>query len=162
MMAARLAMITIEEVANHAGLLVTCSGDVHASDLCAQTISLKRRFPDTIRGWYFSVADLSKVDNLTVSPADFDQLVEEQRKVSEFTRKGLAVAVIAKSELVFGISRMWQVASEVTGWECQVFRDRVPAESWLRRLVLVKFAVELPELRSADPGLMSRGEAMGS
>jgi hypothetical protein len=138
-------MITCREVANAKGLLISCSGDLDAKDLTVQMSSLRQSFPN-LDSWYFAVTDLSNVGHLNVTAADFDLLVEQHIKVAQFTRRGLPVGVVARTELAFGISRMWQVASESTGWESQVFRDRGPAESWLRQRVLALYEFEIPPL----------------
>ena len=151
-----LAMITIQEISNLRGLLISCSGDLDAKELCEEMKTLKDRFPG-ISSWMFVITDLSSVANLTVTAADFDLLVELDRKLAHFTRPGLPVAVIARSELAFGISRMWQVACESTGWEAQVFRERPPAEAWIRHRVLSLFQCELPELSLASGKATAHG-----
>lgn len=150
-MATAFAMIAIQEVASHIGLLVTCTGDLNAKDLSLEMSSLRDRFPN-LSSWYFAVADLADIGQLNVSATEFDLLVEQHLKLSQFTRPQLLVAVIARSEIAFGISRMWQVSSEATGWESQVFRERGPAEAWLRARALAQFQLELPELRPQEQG----------
>ncbi len=143
-------MITVQEIANRSGLFVSCSGDLDAKDLYEAQKGLKDRFPG-MGEWYFSLTDLSGVGQLKVEAADFDLLVELHRKLAQFTRPGLPVAVIARTELAYGVSRMWQIASESTGWESKVFRERAPAEAWLRHRVLSLYQYELPDL-GFEPG----------
>jgi len=44
---------------------------------------------------------------------------------------GTRVAVVAPSDVVFGIVRMWEALSEGGPWEARVFRDYEPALAWL-------------------------------
>jgi hypothetical protein len=43
-----------------------------------------------------------------------------------------AVAIVAPSDLAFGIARMWEAFAEVTRWNTHVFRSRAEADPWLR------------------------------
>lgn len=98
-----------------------------------------------ISSWYFAVVDLSSVAKMEVTAPDFDRLIEQDRKISQLTRPGFPIAVLARTELPFGISRMWEAATDFTGWQIQVFRERVATESWLRHLVQALYGVELAE-----------------
>ena len=79
---------------------------------------------------YF-ISDLAGVTDLQVS-------VEEIRKLSIAEVRTapliphLAMAVVAPSDFIFGMARMWQVFARETGWNLGVFRSRSEAEAWVR------------------------------
>jgi hypothetical protein len=136
-------MINFSEVANGRGLLVACEGDLDLRDMYEARKDLIDGNP-AIGYWYFAIVDLSSVLRLEVTAPAFDRLIEQDRKISQVTRPGLPIAVLARTELPFGISRMWEAATDFTGWETQVFRERSAAEAWLRYRVLALYDVELP------------------
>lgn len=141
-------MIAFSEIASGNGISCACSGPLDGSALCQAKIGLNERFPQ-ISQWYFGLVDLSAVTDFNISAADIDRLAEMDRKLAQFTRPGLPVAIVVQGDLGFGISRMWQASSEPTGWETQVFRERPRAIAWLRHQVLTLYAVDLPQLLDA-------------
>lgn len=60
-----------------------------------------------------------------------------QRRLAEFASlqtdrlRGGAVAMVAKSDLAYGMFRMWQMRREGLGYAVEVFRELEPARKWL-------------------------------
>jgi hypothetical protein len=52
------------------------------------------------------------------------------------------VAVVAAQELLFGLSRMWEMLADETGWESMICRDRGDAEAWIKKRVKEKFGIK--------------------
>ena len=74
--------------------------------------------------------DVRKSDSLETRP------VPEIRRVAEFlgpyaARIGGRAAVVASSDVHFGLSRLGSVYSETVGVEVEVFRDLESAVTWL-------------------------------
>ena len=42
------------------------------------------------------------------------------------------LAMVTGHNVVYGLSRMWEVYFEPSGWQTQVFREREQALAWLR------------------------------
>ena len=47
----------------------------------------------------------------------------------------IAIALIAKDELMFGLSRMWENYVYGIGWKTHVFKSRIEAEEWIKETV---------------------------
>jgi hypothetical protein len=56
---------------------------------------------------------------------------EIDKKASD-TNPNIVVAIVASTDLQFGMSRVWQVYVEKSKFVTKVFRDREDAESWLK------------------------------
>jgi hypothetical protein len=56
---------------------------------------------------------------------------------------GLLVAVVAERNVVFGLTRMWEVFVEGIGWEIKIFPSMAEAQSWIRTRAKEKFQLEL-------------------
>lgn len=136
-------MVTIREIAGGIGLLLSGSGDLDLKEIYDSRDGVEVRFPH-IRSWYFAIADFSAIGQLTVNTADFDRLLQQDLHFAQFTRPNLAVAIVARSELSFGMARMWQSSLDTCGWQTMVFRDRASADVWVRHHLKEAFGVELP------------------
>lgn len=87
-------------------------------------------------GTIFDVRDL---DMSRLTAEEMKSLGEINRMVAE--RRGKArVAIVASTDLGYGMSRMYKVLGEVPNLEMAVFRDPVEAELWIT------------ESRDQDPG----------
>jgi hypothetical protein len=75
---------------------------------------------------YRSLADLSEV-----TVVDIDQLALSQTAWTPSFNPGTRRAIIAPSDLVYGLARMFATHSERFGQVVHVFRHRADAEAWL-------------------------------
>ena len=77
------------------------------------------------------------VDGTGASASDFSGA--DIRRVAESTTRlspslfspGARAAVVAPTDMLFGVARMWEVFVEGAGMEVQVFRSREDAEPWV-------------------------------
>jgi hypothetical protein len=77
-----------------------------------------------------------------VSTSELETIASQNEKASEYLTDGM-IAVVAKNDLVFGISRMWEALVENTGlqWEIVVLRAKEDAEAWIQKRVKEKFGI---------------------
>ncbi|NUO40355.1 MAG: hypothetical protein HOQ17_07930 [Gemmatimonadaceae bacterium] len=85
-------------------------------------ILLDPRFDPTYR----SLGDLREVTNITV-----DNIATAQAASSPLFVIGARRAIVATSDVAFGMARMFASYSERAGHEVRVFRDMQHAEAWL-------------------------------
>ena len=85
-------------------------------------ILLDPRFDPTYR----SLGDLRDVTSITV-----DAMETAQTAASPLFAKGARRAIVATSDVAFGMARMFATFSERAGHEVRVFRDMALAEAWL-------------------------------
>ena len=78
-----------------------------------------------------------------VSNSEVEIIASQDKRASEHIPDGV-LAVVAKKDLAFGISRMWETIVQITGLKCEtmVFRERQDAEVWLRERVKEKFGID--------------------
>jgi hypothetical protein len=69
-----------------------------------------------------------------------DSHVERQSSMPD-----VVLAIVARLEVTFGLTRMWQMRMDARGtlWETGLFRSRPEAEDWLRRRMREKHGVEI-------------------
>jgi hypothetical protein len=75
---------------------------------------------------YRSLADLTEVTRV-----DIDQVALSQAAWMPSFTQGTRRAIIASSDLVYGLARMFATHSERFGQVVHVYRDRADAEAWL-------------------------------
>jgi hypothetical protein len=81
---------------------------------------------------YF-ISDFTGVTDLSASPAEIRELSSAEIRSAPFI-PNLIMAVVAPSDLTYGMARMWQVFAQKTGWSLGVFRTRPEADAWVQEL----------------------------
>ena len=76
----------------------------------------------------YAVMDLSAIPEEKVDT----QSIRELAAQSLNPMHGLFVVVVAPSEVLFGISRMWEMMAETPGLSSRVVRTRAEAITWLQ------------------------------
>jgi phosphopantothenate synthetase len=73
---------------------------------------------------------LEDITRLEVSADDVRQVVEIDRRMVQLIPRA-RVAIVAPKDEVYGMSRMWEMMVEFTGWDTRVSRTRPEADAWL-------------------------------
>jgi hypothetical protein len=89
---------------------------------------------DILRKASYGLVDFTLVEILDLTGKEVQQIVARDR-YNAGKNPTLAQALIAPADLSFGMGRMYAALSERGGWATNVFRDRRPAEEWLRETV---------------------------
>lgn len=122
--------ITIE-LRDDKGLILSCSGVLIGKEL----ISVKRSLvTEQNKGLRYHIADLTAVDEIHISNAEIQAIVEVDKRLAAISQPGMPVAIVAPQDLGFGLARMWEVfASRETGWHTSVLRSRADADLWIQQ-----------------------------
>jgi hypothetical protein len=124
--------VTVATMQDGLGLLFICAGNVTAKDLLDAKDRLLET-PSRLQECTFAIVDLGFASSLQLSPEEVRSVAERDRELAAFTRPGLPVAVLAPTDVAFGLARMWEVFVMNTGWETIVFRGRSEGEDWVRQ-----------------------------
>ncbi|MGH7740626.1 MAG: hypothetical protein ACRENS_01240 [Candidatus Eiseniibacteriota bacterium] len=127
---------TTEFIDDGRGLIHTATGVLSGEELIAGALRARAELERGGRLEY-GLTDLSAVTEMRVKPEDLRRLAEEQSVTSKLMPKAIA-AVVAPSDHIFGLARMWEAYADETGWTTRVFRDRPSAEEWLRETVAAR------------------------
>jgi len=75
----------------------------------------------------YGVIDHTSMEKLTL---DFQSIAwsTQDRRLAAIIPSGARCAVSAPTNLGYGLSRMWEVLSEQSGWEIEVFHSRAEAD----------------------------------
>lgn len=76
------------------------------------------------------LCDYREITDFNLKNEDVEQVVDQDKKHEHLFDKS-KLAIVAKSDLVFGISRMWEMLSLDSNLTKMIFRDMNDAENWL-------------------------------
>ncbi len=135
------------------GVVLACHGHVTARQLAEAKKPLVAN-PAGVEACLFALVDHTPAEHTDYTIADVRALARWDHALSNHTRKGIAVAVVAPKDLQYGLARMWEALVEVTGWETMVFRSRSCAEAWIKSVVTANFGVQVTNF--PDPNSAAR------
>jgi len=122
--------IEVRLTADGIGMVATGVGVLTGQDLLDATAQLREeaeRNPE-IR---YAVMDLSEIPEEKVETRSIRALAAERLKLTH----ELYVVVVAPSEVLFGISRMWEMMADRRGLDSRVVRTRAEAITWLQEIL---------------------------
>ena len=76
------------------------------------------------------LVDLSRVEQVKASSGSIEKAAEFRRSYGEKTRV-TKTAIVATSDYIFGLARMYEILAEETNHTTRVFRDMSQAKEWL-------------------------------
>jgi|SRR5580704_2708505 hypothetical protein len=121
---------TDEQLDGGRGILRLWSGIVVASEVIAATAGFLA--PEGGAKAEYLIADFAGVTDLKATTKDIRNLSTAEAGIATVI-PDLVIAVVAPSDFIFGLARMWEVFGEKTGWTLRVFRSRPEAEAWVHK-----------------------------
>lgn len=111
------------------GLRRSGKGVLTGQEIIEAIRALPEQVPDPERITH-ALVDLTGVTRIEVTNAELDTITSIDRGFGQ--RFGIRrVAIVANSDLAFGLARMYEAAMANAGWEVRVVRDLPTAEVWL-------------------------------
>lgn len=133
--------IEFEFLDNGLGFGFTATGNFWGNELIAAA-SRAYQAEDILRKNKYGLIDYSGVERFNISASEVETIAELSVAASKIAPDRL-IAVVAKDDLAFGYSRMWQFLSESINWERMVFRQKGDASEWLKKRAREKFSLTL-------------------
>lgn len=121
---------TPEFVDGGRGLVFTAAGDLTAGDILASKRDLLAQ-PDRLRPLRHALVLLEDVTRFTPTNDDIRDIATADTKIA-LLAPDVSVGIVAPTDYLFGLSRMWEVFAEATAWRIAVFRSRAEADAWIR------------------------------
>ena len=111
------------------GVFFVGSGTVTWSEVHAAKSALIGR-QDLLPRITFVIVDLKDATELNMTPGEIRQLAHLDACFAHLIPDAV-VAIVAPSDAVFGLARMWEVFVETSGWRTSVFRSSEEACAWV-------------------------------
>ncbi len=119
-----------EVIDNGKGILHIGSESVTGQDLMTSASTVLKLVQSGLRPEY-ALTDLSAVTDFAASAADITHNAVLNRNIARLL-PAVRIAIVASSDVVYGMARMWQALMDQSGWTSRVFRSSEEALSWLR------------------------------
>ncbi len=135
--------IKIENLDDGLGVLFVGEDSVSGSDLIRANETIFSSV-ERMKKYKYGIIDYSDITQFEVSASETETIASQDMKASEYIPHGF-VAIIVKTDLEFGVSRMWETIIENYGlpWETDIFRERKDAEKWVKKKVKEKYNIDL-------------------
>jgi len=116
------------------GVVISISGVVTGAEIIAQNAKMhaKADFKNNIS---FYLYDLSQVDQIDINADEVATIAEQDMEAAQKTPNQV-VLLVASSDLIFGLGRMWQTLVEDSALKAGVFRTLDEANKWIGRNIL--------------------------
>jgi hypothetical protein len=87
--------------------------------------------------------DCNSITGVAISDTQLRRLADQGVAASRRMPNPVIVAIHAKDDIPFALSRMWMVYVEAAGWKTDVFRQKSKAVAWLKEQVAIAFGAEI-------------------
>ena len=90
---------------------------------------------ECLRRLKYKLIDRSDCTDYNITPEELKFIANQDIHASQIN-SNVTVIIISKTELQYGMSRMWQVFSGETGFKSELFKDRESADIFINKSFL--------------------------
>jgi hypothetical protein len=123
------------------GSLISGIGVVTEDEYVDSIIRHLTQNADKFKKYRYNISDYTAVTEVKVPTKSVAQIAD-YCKIAAIVNPDAVVAVVANQNLTYGLSIMWQILVDETGWAHEVFRNRGDAESWTKGRVKEKYGTD--------------------
>ena len=133
--------IEINDLDNGLGNLIEGRGFVTRQEYIDALSRHLKQDHEKLNRYRYSISDYTAVTDFDVRTEDITYVMGLSEEVAG-VNPDVIVAIIADKDLLFGLSRMFQLRLDATNWELMVFRKREEANAWIRKRVKEKYKID--------------------
>ena len=79
----------------------------------------------------YKIIDRSTCTDYRVTPEEMSVIANQDIEASKINRN-ITIVLVSPTDLQYGMTRMWQVLSEDTGFKSEIFKDRESANEYIK------------------------------
>lgn len=132
--------IEVEHLDDGKGALYKASGVLTGDELIAANEGVMSR-AIAEKSLLYAFFDCNGITGVSISDIQLRRVADDDIMASRRMRSPVVVAIYAKDDIAFALSRMWMVYVETAGWTTSVFRRKSEAMTWLKGRVSASFGV---------------------
>ncbi len=122
---------TTEVINNGTGILHIGSGTVSGNDLMTSASTVLKLVQEGLTPKY-GLADLTDVTEFTASSSEIARNAALNNEIARLL-PSITLAIVAPTDNIFGMVRMWLTHTDTSTWKSQVFRRKEDALAWLKQ-----------------------------
>jgi hypothetical protein len=111
------------------GVYIQMSGEISAKDVMAVNDAIYQH-PNFKTTMCYQLADFLGCTKVHAEPDEVRQIARQDSIMSS-QRPGVMVAIVTNSPLLYGYSRMYQICTERSAWETEIFDNVDAAREWI-------------------------------
>ncbi len=112
------------------GVLVKSEGVLKGSEI-KEANDIIYESPQKIREIKYQICDFLSMDDVSISKREIQQIAMQDKRASEIN-PNMLIAIVAKTDLGFGLSRMWEALAYESSLKTMVFREMSKARQWIK------------------------------
>lgn len=89
---------------------------------------------EKIKNIVYQIIDYTDVEDVSFSDTDIDVVALQDRKAYD-VNPDMLIAVVCKKDIIFGVSRMWEIKSHSPSSRTKVFRELDDARAWINEQI---------------------------
>lgn len=105
------------------GVVIQLSGDITGAEIISAKASFKNNFD-------YYLYDFTNVEHIEISADEVADIAVQDIKLAQQT-SNMQIVIVAGSDLIFGLGRMWQILVEDSPLKAGVFRSLDQANNWI-------------------------------
>jgi hypothetical protein len=122
---------TTEVIDNGTGILHVGSGTVSGNDLMTSASKVLKLVQEGLTPKY-GLTDLTNVTKFAVSSSEIARNAALNNDIARLL-PSVTLAIVAPTDNIFGMVRMWLTHTDTSTWKSQVFRNKEDALAWLKQ-----------------------------
>ena len=134
--------VKIVDLDNGRGNLISGAGTLTSKDYLKALKKHLSQDTEKFKRYKYSLADFTNVTKVEEFPSDDIELVAHLCRQAARINSDPLVVIVADQDLLFGLSRMWEILMDETGWNIKVFRTRDAAETWIKEKAHKSFGIK--------------------
>lgn len=111
------------------GIYVTLKGKVTLEDFIVGASEAYTE--DNIQAQQYQIIDFTNCSSFDLSNNDMREIARIDIEASQ-SNPDIKIAIIAATDVAFGMSRVYEAYADETGFDIKVFRKSEDAEAWIR------------------------------
>jgi hypothetical protein len=115
------------------GIIFRGSGVLTENELVEAKLALKSN-AEAMRHVAFALIDLKNVEELNLDGKSVRRLAGIDELLAKLAAN-MVVGVVAPSDHIFGIARMWGANASNTGWPINIVRSHAEANAWFAEML---------------------------
>ena len=80
--------------------------------------------------FHYKLVDLSHATEVRISPAEFEEILEQDRLIAQ-QRPHDAVAIVVPNDEIRALAETWRGEAEKLGWSIEILPSREEAMAWI-------------------------------
>jgi hypothetical protein len=131
----------IRDLNGGVGVIITGEGVVTEKEYVDVLVKHLTQDETKFKKYRYSLSDYTAVTEIII-PTEAIELIATYCESASKVNPKPVIALVADQDLIFGLSRMWELLIDATEWVTGVFRKRDDAEAWITQNVKEKYGID--------------------